>query len=153
MPGNQAPGGYAPQGGYTQASNQPAVPARAGGIPVLATGVARGARPEEPAKVAAPVAQVRAVAVDIPSPTDLGLGPTPSAPVALDWAATHQQLDEIGAVRFEMEKLTSGGARFSCWLRDGSSLRPVTGEGASEGEAVRLCLTRARQSRPRTVLQ
>ena len=159
MPGNQAPGGYAQQGGYAQASNQPAVPARAGGIPVLPTGVARGARPEEPTKVAAPVtsvrnevvAPIRNTVVAIPSPTELGLGsaPSASATVALDWAATHRQLDEIGAVRFEMEKLTSGGAKFTCWLRDGSSLRPITGEGASQSEAVSLCLARARQVRPR----
>ena len=87
-------------------------------------------------------------ALAIPSPRDLGLGSAPAAPVAVDWAATHRQLDEIGAVRFEMVKLTTGGSRFSCWLPDGATLRPVSGEGASEGEAVRLCLARARQARP-----
>ena len=147
MPGNQqAPGAYA------QASNQPAVPARAGGIPRLSTAVARGMRPEEPAKAAAPAPApappVRTSAMVIPSPKELGLGASTGAPVAVDWTATHRQLDEIGAVRFEMEKLTAGGSRFSCWVRDGSSLRPVTGEGTSEGEAVRLCLARARQTRP-----
>ena len=143
MPGNQqAPGGYA------QASNQPAVPARAGGIPFLSTAVARGIRPEEPAKAAAPATAARTSAMVIPSPKELGLGASAGAPVAVDWTATHRQLDEIGAVRFEMEKMTSGGSRFSCWVRDGSSLRPVTGEGTSEGEAVLLCLARARQSRP-----
>ena len=142
MPAQQAPQGYA------MASSQPAVPARAGGIPVLPTAIARGMRPEVPAKAAAPAAPVRTTAMAIPSPRDLGLGSAPGAPVALDWTATHRRLDEIGAVRFEMEKLTSGGSRFSCWVRDGSSLRPVTGEGTSEGEAVRLCLARARQARP-----
>ena len=149
MPGNQAPGGYA------QANNRPAVPARAGGIPVLPTGVARGIRSDEPARAVVPPSQVRAVAMAIPSPRDLGLvsasaAPVaaPAAPVALDWAATRRQLDEVGAVRFEMEKLTSGGSRFSCWVREGSSLRPVTGEAGSEGDAVRLCLARARQARP-----
>ena len=142
IPGNQV---YA---GNAQANARPAVPARAGGIPVLPTAVARGMRAEEPAR-AAPF--VRAVALSIPSPRDLGMGaaaaPAP-APVALDWAATHRQLDEIGAVRFEMVKLPAGGSRFSCWLPDGSSLRPVSGEATSDGEAVRLCLARARQTRP-----
>ena len=141
IPGDQ----YA--GGNTQANNQPAVPARQGGIPKLPTGVARGVRAEEPAKAAAPVAPIRSAALVIPSPRELGLG-SASQPVAgLDWTATHRQLDEIGAVRFEMVKLTSGGSRFSCWLRDGST-SAVVGEGASEGEAVRLCLARARQARP-----
>ena len=138
MPANQ---NYA----NTLANNRPAVPARAGGIPRLPTAVARGMRPEEPVK-AAPA--VRTTAMAIPSPRDLGLGSAPSAPVALDWTATHRQLDAIGAVRFEMVKLTTGGSRFSCWLPDGSTLRPVTGEAASEGEAVRLCLARARQTQP-----
>ncbi len=143
MPGNQQmPGAYA------QANNQPAVPARAGGIPLLPTGVARGMRAEEPARVAAPATPVRTSAMVIPSPKELGLGASTGAPVAVDWTATHRQLDEIGAVRFEMEKTTSGGSRFSCWVRDGSTLRPVTGEGTCEGEAVRLCLARARQTRP-----
>jgi hypothetical protein len=138
MPANQ---NYA----NAQANNRPAVPARAGGIPRLSTAVARGIRPEEPVK-AAPA--VRPTALAIPSPRDLGLGATPSAPVALDWTATHRQLDEIGAVRFEMQRLTTGGSRFSCWLPDGSTVRPVTGEGASEGEAVSRCLALARQARP-----
>ena len=139
MPANQP---YA----NAQANNRPAVPARAGGIPVLPTAVARGMRPEEPVKAPAPATPVRTTALAIPSPRDLGLGS--AAPVALDWTATHRQLDEIGAVRFEMQKLTTGGSRFSCWLPNGSTLRPVTGEGTSEGEAVRLCLARARQTRP-----
>ena len=148
MPGmaaQQTPGGYAPQG-YAQGGYPPAVPARAGGIPVLPTGIARGARGEEPAKAAAPV---RAWSVAIPTPRDLGLGSAPrQEAVAVDWTATRRQLDDVGAVRFQLETLPAGGSRFSCWLRDGSSLRPITGEGASEGEAVRLCMARARQARP-----
>ena len=141
MPGNQAPQGFA------QANNRPAVPARAGGIPVLSTGVARGMRAEEPLE-SSPAPQVRVSAVSIPSPRDLGRGATSTAPIELDWSATRRQLDEVGAIKFEMEKLSSGGSRFSCWVRDGASVRPVTGEGASESDAVRLCLARAKQGRP-----
>ena len=57
-------------------------------------------------------------------------------------------MQEIGVVSFQLESLPAGRTRFSCWLSAGEGARPVSGDGASEGEAVRLCLDRAKQQAP-----
>lgn len=92
--------------------------------------VARGARPSE-----APAGSVA-----IPTPEELGITRARSLAPSLDWSATRSQLSELGITRFEVEPLANGGARFSCWLGG----TKVYADGASEAEAVRLCLDRAR---------
>jgi hypothetical protein len=72
-----------------------------------------------------------------------------SASAALDWTATRRQLSELGVVRFQVEQLPAGAARFSCWLAGANAAGPIQADGSSEAEAVRLCLERAREQQMR----
>ena len=92
-----------------------------------------------------PVAILTPEELNITPPGQSAAGAGRPAAPDLDWARTRSQLKELGAVRFELEDLPGGGSRFSCWLPEGSSTRRVHADGRSEGEAVRLCLDRARQ--------
>jgi len=83
----------------------------------------------------------------LPTPEELGVGaarrPAPAPANALvDWAATRKRLQDLGAVGFRLDQLPAGGARFQVWLPG----RPaaVQADGASEADAVRDCLERAR---------
>jgi hypothetical protein len=85
--------------------------------------------------------------VTIPTPEELGLAAgVPQAPAggaAPDWGDTRARLRELGAVRFQLERLPAGGYRFACWLPRGAGHECLDAQAASEGEAIRLCLERA----------
>lgn len=101
-----------------------------------------------------PKASASLAPLTLPTPEQLGVGATrkpapalavnatarPSAEV--DWAATRKKLQELGAVSFRLDQLPAGRARFQVWLPDQSAA--VQADGASESEAVRDCLDRAR---------
>jgi hypothetical protein len=104
----------------------------------------RGQAPDD----ARPAARPRPA---IPSPEQLGLAPAASATV--DWEATRGQLRQLKATCYQLDKVPTGGYRFTCWLpaeQTGKSYR-VEGEASGEAEAVRLCLDRATRwvQRPR----
>jgi hypothetical protein len=84
-----------------------------------------------------------ASSLSIPTPEELGVAPVKKSPT-LDWSATRRQLSELGVTRFALEPMAGGQMRFSCWVPNGASFQLVQGEGASESEAVRVCLERAR---------
>jgi hypothetical protein len=93
--------------------------------------------PDEPRTPARPPA------VTVPSPEQLGLAPVASSGV--DWDATRGRLRKLGASCYQIDRLSAGSYRFTCWLpadEAGKSYR-VEAEGAGETEAVRLCLERA----------
>ena len=90
---------------------------------------------EEPAARPAPLS--------LPSPEQLGVARR--APETVDWTATHQRLEELGAVGFQLESLTGGGFRFSCLIPTGQPDRAyrIEGQGTTQAEAVRIALERA----------
>jgi hypothetical protein len=134
------PPGYYPQAGlpvvpqpYARATLPPAQPLAQAVAPAPKV---RMQAPEEPRPAARP-------AVVIPSPEQLGLAPVPSSGV--DWEATRGRLRQMGATSFLIDRAPAGGYCFSCWVpaeQAGKSYR-VDAEGATEAEAVRLCLERA----------
>jgi hypothetical protein len=73
-------------------------------------------------------------AVRIPTPEELGLGATKLATgaEAVDWSMVEKRLDAAGVTGYQVEK-TPTGFRFTCQLASG----PVSGRGATKGEAVR----------------
>lgn len=133
-----------PQGGY--APQQQAVPrSQAGGYvpPRLVppakrqaetpAPVVRGVRGSEPARREA----------DIPTPEELGIGSTaPAKAEPLDWSAIRRQMTDLGVVRFDVQQLGGGRVRFSCWVGDAGRL--VQADGATEADAVRQGLARAK---------
>jgi hypothetical protein len=60
----------------------------------------------------------------------------------VDWTAAHNRLKDLGATDFALEHVARG-CRFRCWLPAGGRTECVEAQGASEAEAVRLCLERA----------
>lgn len=104
--------------------------------------VARGVPREEPTPPR-PLA--------IPTPEELGIA-SPRQAQPLDWTVIRRQMSDLGVVRFDLQHLAGGKARFSCWLPGataGDSPRLVQAEGEGELEAVRVCLDRARVQRTR----
>jgi hypothetical protein len=139
--GPQGPPARMPAGGYVPPRLSP--PQAGRGSPVAqppAPRLVRGARGRDSER--SPVATGP---LAIPSPEELGIGSTENPAQNLDWSATRRQLAEMGAVRFQLENLPRGGARFSCWVGAGDSPRLIQADGSSEAEAVRSCLHRARQ--------
>jgi hypothetical protein len=65
----------------------------------------------------------------------------------VDWTAVRGRLQQLGATRFSLERLSDGGYRFSCWLpRGADGTERMDGASATEAEAVRLCLEQAGRS-------
>jgi hypothetical protein len=107
---------------------------------------AKGA--EEPSPSQLPANVDAATALTIPSPEELGILPAPSAETnRLDWAQVHRDLERLATITYRLDKLPQGGCRFTCLLatsHPGLSHR-VEAEAASEAEAVRLALDKAKE--------
>jgi hypothetical protein len=99
--------------------------------------VVRGARPDDPPRSAGPIR--------IPTPEELGVALARPVESALDWAAAHRRLQELGAVGFHLEQPAAGSFRFRCWLPRGTGAghEVIEGRGTTEAEAVRVCLESA----------
>lgn len=83
----------------------------------------------------------------MPSPEQLGLAGGQPSTGAVDWAAVHRRLDEMGAACFQIEKLKAGGCRCTCLMptsQPGRNHR-VEAQAATEPEAVRLALAQVEQ--------
>lgn len=131
VPPQQQAGGYVPPR-LTPPSRPAAPPARTAPADPAPPRLARGVRSSEPAR-GSPA---------IPTPEELGVAPAGDAApkaAALDWSATRRQMTDLGVTRFQLEHL-AGAARFTCWI--GGNM--VQADGATEAEAVGLCLDRAR---------
>jgi hypothetical protein len=127
-----------PPGAQALAPRQAQPVARAA-APTPRPAVARAKAPDEPTLPPPPVT--------MPSPAQLGVSPLRPAAAECDWTATRARLKELGAVGFQVDRLTGGGCRFVCWLprpQPGATERIETLAG-SEAEAVRLGLERAGQ--------
>jgi hypothetical protein len=105
-----------------QAYVPPRLPSPRDSAPKL---VARGQKDESPA------------AVRIPTPEELGIASTRlvAGDEPLDWAMVERKLDRSGVTGFHLDK-TASGFQFTCRLSTG----PVSGRGATKGEAVRNAL-------------
>jgi hypothetical protein len=107
--------------------------------PLLKSPLARGQAPARPPVVRGQAPEEKPIALKLPPPEELGITlKRNDAP--LDWNALRQQLDQLGAASFQLDKHGSG-YRFACQLRG----RSVEGFGATEGDAVRTALARIRQ--------
>lgn len=82
----------------------------------------------------------RPLALQMPSPEQLGVG----APASAAWGKLHQRLDQLGAMCFHLDKVAAG-YRVSCVLPTGQAerLHRIDVEASSEGEAIQLTLERA----------
>jgi len=62
----------------------------------------------------------------------------------VDWTAVRGRLQQLGAVSFSLDRLSTGDYRFSCLLpRVAGGTERLDGVSPTEGEAVRLCLDKA----------
>jgi hypothetical protein len=102
--------------------------------------VIRGLPPDEPTP-----APRHLTVVSIPTPEEVGVAASRPAAAAVDWAATHRRLQELGVVGFCLERLPDGGSRFSCLLPRPGAASPqrIEASAGREHEAVRLCLEQA----------
>jgi hypothetical protein len=146
MPGGQPvflPMQYAPQQGYPAAQRPQAK------APAPQPTTVRG---QMPGKEEARPKAAASAPLSIPTPEQLGVGamrklaattaPVAQRPAEVDWAATRKKLQELGAVSFRLDQLPAGRARFQVWLP--TQAAAVQADGASEADAVRDCLDRAR---------
>ena len=83
----------------------------------------------------------------MPSPEELGLGGRPDIVAQLDWSTARRQLENLGAVSFQLERLSQGGYRFGCRLVASGQTVPITANATTEAEAVQLVLQQAEQWR------
>ena len=98
----------------------------------------RGQAPDE-------VSDLHPVQLVLPSPEKLGIALPRSAEAAIDWAAAHRRLDQLGATCFHLERSTTGGCKVTCMLpaaQPGRS-RQIEAQGRTQAEAVRAALDQA----------
>ncbi len=98
--------------------------------------------PPSPARAAS-----RSVALTIPSPEELGVPQTKTSEAgAIDWTAVHNQLNQLGATCFHLER-SEGGFRISCLLPTAQAgrTRRIEAEAASEAAAVQATLAKAEE--------
>ncbi|MCC6419981.1 MAG: hypothetical protein IT429_17230 [Gemmataceae bacterium] len=88
----------------------------------------------------------------LPPPEQLGIAAAPpvaagAPPASVDWNTTHAQLRTLGAVGIQLARLPAGEYRFGFLLPTDRAdvTRHVEAVGATEAEAVRLALDRARR--------
>jgi hypothetical protein len=75
----------------------------------------------------------------------VGVAPARPADPAADWQAIRRRLDELRTDGFQLERLSAGGFRFTCWVPGGAGRKAqrFAGQGVSEAEAVRDALDQA----------
>jgi hypothetical protein len=95
-----------------------------------------------------PAAPQRLVPLAMPSPEQLGISrPGSVASPATDWTTAHQRLNRLGALSFHLEKLSTTGYRFTCFLptsQPGKTHR-VEAVAPAEAEVMRLALDKAEE--------
>jgi hypothetical protein len=137
-----APGGLV-SGARPALAGQPLAQTPSSGRPVF-----RAKGPDDPVPPPVAPAPVNAAPLILPSPEQLGIARSDkAAPAAVDWTAARRRLDQVGATCFHLEKLTTGGYRFTCLLPTAQAGRNhhVEAVAASEAEVVRLALEQSEQ--------
>ena len=90
----------------------------------------------------------RPVQLTMPSPETFGLmAPSAASGPVVDWRAFHEQLDNLSATSFHLERPAQGGFKLSCFLptnQPGHTHR-VEVQASGEAEAVRLLLAKAQE--------
>jgi hypothetical protein len=83
----------------------------------------------------------------MPTPEQLGVASAPTTNDELDWNATRRQLEKLGAACFRIDKLESGGCRFTCLLHTQQSgfTHRVEADAPNAAEAVQLVLKQAEE--------
>jgi hypothetical protein len=84
----------------------------------------------------------------MPSPQELGVTDVKQKENSnIDWTAVHSQLNQLGATCFHLERAPEGDCRISCLLPTNQPGRThrIEAEGASEADAARLALARAKE--------
>lgn len=111
-------------------------------------------RPAAPAPVAAPRPVARGndtpapppplPPLRLPKPAALGIAAAVASEVAVDWADVRGRMERLGAVGFAFEKTAAGLFRVTCLMPTAVPDAPhrIGAEADSEGEAVRLALSR-----------
>jgi hypothetical protein len=146
-PAEYAPAGWANQSVGWSAPAQ-AAPASAIAVSPRAPSsrpIIRAKGPDEPLSSQQPPGTGSAVPLTIPPPEQLGIS-LPSVPKtnAPNWV---EELERLAAISYRLDKLAEGGCRFTCLLptsHPGFNHR-VEAEAATETEAVRLVLDKARE--------
>jgi hypothetical protein len=144
-----------PQGNQTMPWSRPAQPQSAPASFISTPRPAPAARPIVRAKGAEepfpsqPLASADATtALTIPPPEELGISPAPLAEMnGADWTQAHRDLERLASISYQLDKLPEGGCRFTCLLltsQPGFTHR-VEAEAATEAEAVRLVLDKAKE--------
>ena len=87
----------------------------------------------------------RAAPVTLPSPEQLGVSKPRPRDGGTNWTDARRRLATLGAVTFQVSKLTEGGSRFTCLLPTDQQNynHRIEADAASEAEAVRLGLEHA----------
>lgn len=93
-----------------------------------------------------PIRETRPTSLQLPAPEQLGVNSPPSG---TDWARVHQRLEQMGAVCFHLDKLSTGNYRVSCVLpsQTPDRTRHIDVEAGSKDEAVTLALAKAEEWR------
>jgi hypothetical protein len=123
---------------------QPSVPASAPAS--LPAPIARGRIDDEPEERPLP-APPPAAPLTIPSPADLGVGPSKTVAGDLDWNAVNRRLRDLKATSSQRQTLPQGGYRFVVLLpgADAGHQTRIEAEANTEAEAVRKALDRAEE--------
>jgi hypothetical protein len=84
----------------------------------------------------------------MPSPDQLGVALRP-ARASVDWSAVRERMRDLGVVGHCLDLAPDGRCRFTCWVPKGQPglTQRIEALAATEAEAVRLGLDRARQTR------
>jgi len=103
---------------------------------------ARGYSQEEPPSPAPPP---RPAPVTMPSPQQMGIAAGQAIEAGVDWMGVRRQLNELGVISFQMDRLNDGSHRFVCVLPSGQPdrHRRIESRATTENEAIRLALERA----------
>jgi hypothetical protein len=86
--------------------------------------------------------------VTIPTPEELGVASSRTAPGNGDWLPGYRQLLDMGAYSFRIDRLPAGaGFQITCLLPAGQAqrVRRIETQAASEAEAVRLAVEEAQR--------
>jgi hypothetical protein len=109
--------------------------------------VVRGKLDDDPDTMVKPLslAKVQLTPVSLPSPEELGVAF--AVPAKVDWNATRERLNHLGAIGLQMVQMTDGSYRIAFVMRTNQAdhVHHIEATAATEAEAVALAMTRAEQ--------
>jgi hypothetical protein len=83
--------------------------------------------------------------VTIPTPEELGVASSRTAPGNGDWLPGYRRLLDMGAYSFRIDRVPAGGFQITCLLPAGQAqrVRRIETQAGTEAEAVRLAVVEA----------